>query len=242
MSTTGVEPHGPAPVARRARRDRWRGVPRRGRATRGGGRLPALVLPAGRDHLRRDLHRPDAPVVLLQPDPVDAVHDRVHRARQLRPVLPRAGADERRAEHDRLRRRDERPQGRHRAAAGDAPDLAPAHSQPAAVDHLLPGPGQHRRRRHHVRRPDASLGRPHQPVARGHRDRWAAVALEPEHRAAVGRLRRRLEGRRHRARDLHRRDPVDPRGVLRGGPARGRRLGASSGTSSCRSAGTRRSR
>ena len=46
--------------------------------------VPVLVLPAGRGHLRRAVPRADVRVVLLQPDPVDAVRLAVHRLRQLR--------------------------------------------------------------------------------------------------------------------------------------------------------------
>ena len=177
MSTTGVEPQAPAPVAAPRGRATERGIPALVvAAPRRRLGLPALVLPARRHHLRPRLRRPDRPVVLLQPDPVDAVHDRVHRAGQLRPVLQGAVADERRPEHDRLRGRDERPQGRHRAPPRDPPHLAPPQPQRAAVGHLLPGPGEHRRGGHHVRRPDASVDRPDQPIARGRRDRRSAVA------------------------------------------------------------------
>ena len=75
------------------------------------------------------------------------------------PVLARAGAGQRRAQHARLRGRDQRSQGRHRAAAGDAADLVDAVPQPPALAHLLPGARQHGRGRHHVRGPDASVAR-----------------------------------------------------------------------------------
>ena len=96
----------------------------------------------------------------------------------------------------------------------------------APVDRLLPGARQHRRRGHHVRRADAPVERAHQP-ARSRRSastgpRWLtdpSLALLSVAFVDV------WKGVGHRARDLHRGDPVDPRGVLRGRPARGRRLG-----------------
>ena len=109
---------------------------------------------------------------------------------------------------------------------GDAAHLAAAGPQPPALDHLLSGAGEHRGRRHHLRRADASVDRAHQPHARGLRHRRTAVAHEPGHRLALGGAGRRLEGRRHRHRDLHRGDPVDPRGLLRRRPAGGWRVGA----------------
>ena len=117
MSATGVEPQAPAPVAAARGEPPERGVrrARRRRAvaaspTRTGSTCPAGIVFGAR------LHRPDGAVVLLQPDPLDAVHDRVHRPGQLRPVLQGAVAHQRRPEHDRLRGRHQRPQGRHRAA------------------------------------------------------------------------------------------------------------------------------
>ena len=101
---------------------------------------------------------------------------RVHRARQLRAVPARAVAHRGRAQHPHLRHRDERPQGDHRAAPGDAAHLAAAGPQPPALDHLLPRAGEHRRRGHHLRRADASVDRAHQPHARGLRHRRTAVA------------------------------------------------------------------
>ncbi len=71
-------------------------------------RLPALVLPAGQHRLRRHLRRADGDGVLLLAHPLDAVRLGVHRTRELPPVLPRTGADQRSAQHVHLRRRHER--------------------------------------------------------------------------------------------------------------------------------------
>ena len=46
--------------------------------------LSPVVLPPGRDHLRRPVRGPDVRVVLLLPHPLDPVRHRVHRVRQLR--------------------------------------------------------------------------------------------------------------------------------------------------------------
>ena len=59
------------------------------------------------------------------------------------------------------------------------------------------------------------------------------MAHRSGHRPLVGGDGRRLERRRDRPRDLHCWDPVHPGGVHRCRPARGRGLGAGSGTSSC---------
>ena len=45
--------------------------------------LSPVVLPAGRDHLRRPVRDPDLRLVLLLPHPLDLVRHRVHRAGQL---------------------------------------------------------------------------------------------------------------------------------------------------------------
>ena len=240
----GGRPHGRPPslaASGAPRRQRRRA---RGRCSHVADSAPIphwFYLPAG-DHLRRPLPRPDGPLVLLQPHALDAVRRPSSSASTTSPVLHGAGAHERSAQHDRLRGRDERPEGRRRAPAGDAADVAIRTRNAAPLDRLLPGPRQHGRRRHHVRGPDASVHGLINLTLEVVGIDGPAWLTDPQHRAAVGRHRRRLEGRRHRPRDLHRRDRVDPGGVLRGRPARGRRLGRSSGTSSCRSAGTRRSR
>ena len=59
---------------------------------------PLVLRPRGR-HLRRHLHRADGDVVLLRPDPVDAVRRHVHRPGQLQAVLLRAGAAQRPVAH-----------------------------------------------------------------------------------------------------------------------------------------------
>ena len=69
------------------------------------------------------------------------------------------------------------------------------------------------------------IDRPDQHGARSARAAAAGLAGKPGPRALLGGARRRLERRRHRDGDLHRRDHVDPGGVLRRGAARGRGVG-----------------
>ena len=88
--------------------------------------------------------------------------------------------DHRRAQHDRLRGRDEWLKVVIGLLLATLLTSQPAVAERPPFDHLLPGPGQHRRGRHHLRGPDASLGRADQPVARGVRDRWPVVADQPE--------------------------------------------------------------
>ena len=140
--------------------------------------------------------------------------------------LARAAAHERAAQHVHLCRRDERAQGRHRAAAGDAAHLAASGSATCCArsssSRCSSAPSPSGITFAVLMQP--SNGLINTALGAG-RHRRPDVADRPQHRPALGRPRRRLEGRRHRAGDLHRGHPVDPRGVLRRRRARGRRLG-----------------
>src|SRR5690606_29091833 len=132
----------------------------RSRPAGGGGRpagrssapqpIPHLVLPAGRDPLHDLLPGPDVRLVLLQPHPLEPVRVRVHRAGELRPVLPGTGPGHRVDQHDHLRGRDLGPQGRARAAVRRAADLADHRPRVPAFRGVLPGAGQPDRRRDHL--------------------------------------------------------------------------------------------
>ena len=82
---------------------------------------------------------------------------------------------------------------------------------------------------------DATRHRRDQPVPRRRRHPGPGWLGRPAPGAVLGGAGRRLEGRRPRHGHLHRRHPVHPAGVLRGGAGRRRRrAGSSSGTSRCR--------
>ena len=207
MSQAGVGPPGPTPVVCRAsgRSDEDDRAARSVRAAVAASAypywfyLPALVVFGVMFVL------PTVLVVLLQPDALDALRHRVHRPRQLRAVPPRAVA----ANGVRntliyavLTSGLKVVIGLLLATLLTSIDpSADAH----ALDHLLPGAGQHGRGGHHVRGAHAPVARADQYDPRRGGHRWAGLAHRPEHRAAVGRVRRHLEGRRHRARHLHRR-------------------------------------
>ncbi len=184
--------------------------------------VPLLVLCARRRHLRRPVPRADVRVVLLQPDPLDDLRLALHRLRELRQLLPRAGARLGPDPHPGLRGRHLRAQGGARPAAGPAADLTDRRPRLPALGGLLPGAGQHHRRRPDLHRADEPRARPDQRVAERDRRPRPGLADGPGLRAALGRPGRRLEGRGPGDAHLHRGHRLDPPGVLRGGPRRRR--------------------
>ena len=129
-------------------------------------------------------------------------------------------------------------EGDPRDAAGRAADLERDRPGVHALGRLLPGAGQHDRRRAHLHGADGARRGPDQRGAGRRRDRGAALAGGPEVGADVGGAGRRLEGRRAGDGDLHRRDRVGPARVLRRRHAStARRPSSCFATSRCRSPG-----
>ena len=243
MRPAGVEPHGRLPSPRRDGRERVaRAGPsahgRRAR-TRTGSTCRRRSSSASSSSCRRLL------AFFYSLTRWTLFDDRVHRARQLRPVLPRAGADQRPAQHVHLRRRHQRPEGRPRAAAGDAAHLAdPARATcsarsiffPVLVSTVAVGI-TFAVLMHPSDRPDQH-GR---SSVVGHRR--AAVADRP----AASRCSRSRSSTSGRASGIALVIFIAgilsiPEEYFEAVAARRRRPGSSSATSSCRSAGTRRSR
>ena len=126
-------------------------------------------------------------------------------------------------------------EGRARDGPRPARDVADQAQGDDPLDRVLSRAGQHGGCRHHVQGDDAPDQGPDQHDDRRHRHHRAEVADRPADRLAVGRPRRRLEGRRAGDGDLHRRHRLDPVGAAASrcrSTAAGR--GRGSATSSCR--------
>ncbi len=207
----GVRPARPAASADQAQAQRPRA------------HLHPPLLRARRGHLRGHLPRSHGDVVLLRHDAMDPLQHDVHRPGQLQAVLLRAGPAQRAVAHRRVRDHHQRPEGRAGPAARGAPDLDHPGARRAPLPGVLPGPRQHRRGGPHLRCAlDTGYGPGrHRPVLV--RDPRARLARQPEHRAPLRRVRRRLEGRRPGHGHLHRGSAVHSAGVLRGRRRRRRR-------------------
>ena len=215
------------------------------RGVKGGGKkrpgpYPYWFYVAPGPHLRSLLSRSHDRLVLLLLHPLGPVHVDLDRVGQLPDLLRGAGADHRPAQHADLRRDHLRAQGGPRHGAGPAADLEDHRAGLPALGHLLPRPGQRRRRRTHLHRVDEPRARADQPDAGRRRHR---LADQPQPGHLLHRPGRRVEGRRTGHGHLHRRPGLDSHRVLRG--RRGRRsraAGTSSGTSSSPSPGRPRPR
>ena len=184
--------------------------------------LPPVVLPTGRDHLRRPVRDPDLRLVLLLLHPLDAVRHRVHRAGQLPPVLRRAGAARLLVNtfiYGFLTSAAKVVLGLLLGLLLTSQIVGP---RLPAVGGVLPGAGVDHRHRHHLQDLDGPVRRGDQPVPGGLRHHRAGLADRPVAGALQHHPGRHLEGRRHRHPDLHRRPGRHPAGVLRGREGRRR--------------------
>ena len=180
--------------------------------------LSPVVLPAGRDHLHRPVRDPDLRLVLLLPHPLDPVRHRVHRTGQLPAVLQRTRPARVVDQHLHLRLRHLGLKVVLGLLLGLLLTSQIVGPRLPALGGVLPRAGVDHRHRHHVQDLDGPVRRRDQPVpgrVRHRRPRLVdrSVAGSLQHRPD-----RRLEGRRHRHADLHRRAGRHPAGVLRSGP------------------------